>query len=79
MLTQWHVKGIEEGKTLGKAEGKAEGKRETLLRLMRIKFGQIPDSVETLINGINNLEMLDELADRVLFANSLEEMKLDSF
>jgi predicted transposase YdaD len=76
MLTQWHVKGIEEGKALGKAEGKAEGKRETLLRQMRVKFGPIPESVETQIKGINNPEILDEIADRVLFANSLEEMKL---
>ena len=45
---------------------------------MSVKFGPIPESVETLINGIKGPEMLDELADRVLFANSLEEMNIET-
>jgi flagellar biosynthesis/type III secretory pathway protein FliH len=92
MLTQWHQQGMKEGLRKGKAEGIsqglsqgitegisqgiAKGKQETLIRLMQRKFGELPDDVLTIIQEISNVDILDELADRVLDAKTIDEMRL---
>ena len=81
MLTQWHERGrslgIQEGIQKGIEEGVQAGKRETLLRQMRRKFGELPEGAVRTIRQITTGDALDELADRVLDANSLDDMRLD--
>lgn len=88
--TQWHEKGWNEGKMEGRKEGLKEGKQEgiregikegieegaknILLRLIKRKFGVIPENIAERIRNENNPEKLDELADKVLFASKLEDM-----
>ncbi len=93
MLTQWHERGrslgrqegiqegiqagIQEGIQKGIIEGIQAGKQETLLRLMRRKFGELPEGAVRTIRQITTGDALDELADRVLDAKSLDDMRLD--
>ena len=93
MLTQWHERGrslgrqegiqegiqagIQAGIQKGIQEGIQAGKQETLLRLMRRKFGELPEGAVKTIRQITAGDSLDELADRVLDAKSLDDMRLD--
>jgi len=55
---------------------RAEGKRETLLRLLRAKFGPLAPETIMKIDAMGSLEELDTYLDRILTAESLEEMGL---
>jgi len=60
-----------------KLEGEVRGKRETLLRLLSLKFGQLPEEVRARVQAIESPEELDVYIDRFVFANSLAEMGLE--
>jgi hypothetical protein len=66
------AQGRTEGKTEGKAEGKAEGRMEMLLKLLTLRFGPLPEPIQTLIRGLQDAQ-LDTVAERVLTAPTLEE------
>lgn len=56
----------------GREEGLAQGRAEVLLKLLRLKFGSLPESAEEKVRQAS-LEELDRWAERVLSAQSLEE------
>lgn len=72
LLTQWEERGIRKGRK----EGVAQGKRETLLLLLRHKFGELPQAVVARVERIKRESELDVLTRRVLDARTLEEMEI---
>jgi hypothetical protein len=66
---QW----IQEGEQRGIELGKAAGERQLLLRLLRAKFGALPESVEARVNAAVEPELLT-WSERVLTATSLDEL-----
>ncbi len=85
LLTEWEEEamkkgvsqGVSKGIIQGMEQGLTRGKRETLLRQMKRKFGDLPENVIICLQNVDKAEVLDELADRVLDAKSLEEMRLN--
>jgi hypothetical protein len=71
----WH-KGVEKGIEVGVEMGMEKGARQTLLRLLAFRFGPLPDEVKERVEAIHSVERLNELADQILVARSLEEMGL---
>ena len=71
---------IEQGKVQGKAEGKAEGRTEekqsTVLKLLRLRFGTVPESVTNQISLIQSFSHLDALFERALTVQALDEIDL---
>jgi hypothetical protein len=57
----------------GKAEGKVEGRVEILRRQVAVRFGVLPDALEAKLGRATEAE-LDELADRVVTARSVEDL-----
>ena len=57
-------------------KGELKGKRETLLRLLTLKFGPLPASMVTQIEAVTSVSELDTYLDRFVTANSLEEIGL---
>lgn len=53
--------------------GRLQGQRETVLRLLRRKFGPLPETVVTRIQNAD-AQWLELVEDRVLFAGSLDEV-----
>jgi hypothetical protein len=74
----WADKLILEGKEKGREEGVVQGKREPLKRQLIAKFGPLLQDVETRIDAIESGAELDGYLDRVLTAQSLGELGLDS-
>jgi hypothetical protein len=56
----------------GKAAGKTEGRIEVILKQLASKYGALPEGVETRVRGVNS-EELDDVAERLLSARTLEE------
>ena len=76
-LEQGISQGISQGINEGLAQGKVRGKQETLLRLIRHKFGEIPESMAARIDELEGLEQLDSLIELLVDANTLDEMGID--
>ena len=60
----------------GRQEGKREGMREVLLRQLERRFGPIPEEKRRGMEAITSRARLNRLADKILTAQSLDEMGL---
>ncbi len=58
----------------GKAKGKAEGKQDAVLKLLQIRFQNVPETFSREISNIQNLPLLDTLLEQAMTAQSLEEI-----
>ena len=59
---------IERGKEQGIEQGERRAKQEVLLKLLRFRFGSVPESVTNQITLIQSLSRLDLLFEKVLTA-----------
>ena len=76
LIQQGKVQGKAEGRAEGRAEGKAEEKQSSVLKLLRLRFGTVPESVTNQINSIRNFSRLDALFEKALTAQTLAEIGL---
>jgi predicted transposase YdaD len=67
---------VEEGRQEGRQEGQLEGAQNTLLRLLRNRFGEIPETVDARVRSMD-AEAVDALVDRAASASSLADLRLD--
>jgi len=67
----WADKLIEKGREAGVIEGK----RETFLRLLAAKFGDLPREIAAKAETMSAAE-LDSVVDRLLTATTLDELEL---
>ncbi len=58
----------------GLEQGQTREKQETILKLLRHQFGDIPDSLATHITTLSYISALDDLFDQVLDAESLDDI-----
>ncbi len=70
---QWKEEGLEEGRREGREKGRMEGRADTLEKLLRLKFGELPDGIVQRLHQAGEAE-LDLWSERILFVNSIEEM-----
>ncbi len=65
--------GMELGEARGMVKGRQEGESNLLLRLLARRFGAVPEWVSARLNQANT-DLLETWGDRVLDAQSLEEV-----
>ncbi len=58
----------------GKIEGKLEGKQDAILKLLQLRFQDVPEVLSREIRNIHNLSHLDTLLEQAMTAQSLEEI-----
>jgi predicted transposase YdaD len=68
------IKGRAEGLIMGESKGRAEEARQLLLRLGRKKLGPPQASIEETIRGIDNVERLELLMERLLDSTSWQDL-----
>jgi hypothetical protein len=68
--------GRKEGQKEGREPGRLEGARQLLLRLMALRFGPLPETLRAQVEAVSSLARLNRLAEKVVVAQSLEEMGL---
>lgn len=69
------------GKTIAdmfKEEGEVRGRRHTLLRVLRARFGDLPEDVVKTVEATEDLATFDDWMDRILTAETLKEMRIRS-
>ena len=63
----------QEGREVGREEGRKEGQQKLLLKQLRLRFGELPRSVEDRIFQAHPRD-LESMAERVLTASCLDEV-----
>jgi predicted transposase YdaD len=71
--TEGEAKGKAKGKAEGKIEGKAEGEAKAIIRILTRRIGKPSTKLQKQIEGVNNIDQLDELIDFALTCVSLDE------
>ena len=67
---------IERGRTEGRTEAAIETRQQTLLRLLRRRFGDVPTNVVSAVESATDVNQLDEWLDRLVRADTLDELRM---
>jgi len=76
MRKTWAEQLEEKGMEKGVEKGIEKGGRQMLLRLLGARFGPLTEEVRRRVEAIRSVERLNEMAEQILVARSLEEMGL---
>jgi len=68
-------RGLEKGLEKGKIEGKIEAKQDSVIRLLKKKFGSIPSNLENMIRNCLDIYLLDKIADSIFDVVSYDEVQ----
>ena len=63
----------EQGEERGEKRGETRAIREKIIKLLEIKFNNVPDSVTQKINRIRNLSRLNSLFEKAATIDSLDD------
>ncbi|MBA7688565.1 hypothetical protein ES703_97049 [subsurface metagenome] len=74
LIKRGKVEGIREGIHRGKLEGEILEKQHVLLRLLDKKFGGIDEAEKGKVMNIRDRNRLDQAIDRLLDAESIDEV-----
>lgn len=72
----WHERIEQKGVEKGIQQGKQQRTQELILRLLRKKFGRVPEVVVQKIQVIDDVDILEQLFDQALMADSLAEIAI---
>jgi predicted transposase YdaD len=73
LRAEGRAEGEAKGKAEGEAKGKAEGKAELLLKLLTLRFGELPQAARARLAAADE-QALMRFTERVLSASSLDEV-----
>ena len=59
-------------------QGQAKGKQDAVLKLLQLRFQDVPEVLSREISNIHNLTHLDTLLEQAMTAQSLEEIDTHS-
>jgi len=80
LVEEGREKGVEEGREKGVEKGlevgREQGARQILLRMLGLRFGPLSDDVKRRVEEIHSVDRLNQIADQILVAHSLEELGL---
>ncbi len=71
----WSQQKLQEGKAAGIAEGDLRARRESVIELIRIRFGDLPADLATRI-AVADPADLTALLRRAALANSVQELRV---
>lgn len=60
----------------GQIKGQVQNQIKMILRILKFRFGSVPVQTEDRLKKIEDIDKLDEISDRALRINSLEELDL---
>ena len=78
-IQQAETRGEARGEAQGEARGEARAKQEAVLKLLRIRFDPIPESVTEKITSIQSIARLDSLFENAVTAQNLNEIDLENY
>jgi hypothetical protein len=69
-------KGRNEGRNEGRSEAAIETRQQTLVRLLRRRFGDVPADLVSAVEATTDVEQLDTWLDRLVTAGTLDELEI---
>ncbi|MCT7974489.1 hypothetical protein [Laspinema olomoucense] len=66
----------EEAREQGRQQGMVETLRENILKILQIRFGELPSEVLEMLNGIEEMDILNPLLEQAIAIASLAEFQL---
>ncbi len=66
----------EEAREQGRQEGRLEGMVQNLLKVLQIRFGELPPEVLEAVNGIEEMDILNLLFREAIATPSLAEFQV---
>jgi hypothetical protein len=73
-VREWSRKERSEGRKEGLKDGRQEGMRKLLIQMLDRRFGPLPSEQRNRVEAITSPARLKRLANKVMTANSLDEM-----
>jgi predicted transposase YdaD len=73
LMTEWEVKGLEQGRIEGRIEGRTEERQELILRQLTRKVGPLPEAVQSRVVALPPDVLLD-LSEALLDFSSLNDL-----
>ncbi len=70
--------GIEQGLKQGREQWETGAKRAAILKLLRLRFDGVPDSLANEISSIDDFSLLDSLFEQAATASTLDEINLQN-
>lgn len=70
------AEGLEQGIEQGLERGRLDTEQQLLLRLLRRKFGELPEAVEARVRSTTDTSWLEGCVDRLLDVGSLADLGL---
>lgn len=74
LVWMWREKVTLEARKAGLQQGLQVGRQEMLFNLLRGKFGSLPESMVSYLQGVADPAVLDEISLQLLTAVSLEDI-----
>ena len=73
LIEQGEKRGEKLGEERGEKQGQTQAKREAVLKLLRLRFDSVPESVTRKIGSMRSLSRLDALFEAALTAQTLDD------
>ena len=74
MAEHYLQQGMERGIEQGMEQGQVLAKRDAVLKLLRRRFADIPESLVSHITALHHISQLDALFEKALEAETLEDI-----
>ena len=76
ILEEGEIKGLEKGREEGQAIGLLKGEQNSLLMILRDRFGEVPPEVESRIRAVTEAERLQHAILRAIRISSIDDLEL---
>ena len=67
---------MERGRLEGKRKAGVQTRQQTLVRLLRRRFGEVPAGVVSAVEATTDVDQLDTWLDRLVTASTLDELEI---
>lgn len=78
LFEQGQKQGEKIGEKRGEKRGETRARREVLLRLLSLKFEDVPEPIRKKVSGMRSLSRLDSLIEQAATTKTLEEIDWDN-
>ena len=77
MAEHYKEQGLEEGLELGIEQGETRTKREYILKLLQLRFDNVPEPLVETIRSLDDRNWLETLFEKAVTTQTLEELRTE--
>ena len=70
-------RGEARGKAIGEERGIIKARQDDIIKLIRLKFEYIPETLVNRIKSINQIDQLDAIFESAVIAKTMDDIRID--